>query len=161
MIEVQAPYPWHHLPAPRVFLSGSTEMGTAEHWQARVEEALVGLDCTVLNPRRDDWDSSWVQSIENPRFREQVEWEIVALEQAEIVTVYFSPGTKSPITLLELGLLARTTPQKAIVCCPEGFWRKGNVDIVCRRYYVETAPTLETMAEALRVRVLRNLGRSA
>jgi hypothetical protein len=33
----------------------------------------------VLNPRREDWDSSWIQSIDNPQFREQVEWEIYAL----------------------------------------------------------------------------------
>ena len=24
--------------------------------------------------------------------------------------------------------------KKIIVYCPDGFWRKGNVDIVCRRY---------------------------
>ena len=29
---------------------------------------------------------------------------------------------------------AATTPEKLIVCCPEGFWRKGNVEVVCARF---------------------------
>jgi hypothetical protein len=46
--------------------------------------------------------------------------------------MYFDPNTKSPISLLELGLFAQS--KKLIVCCPRGFWRKGNVDITCDRY---------------------------
>lgn len=52
-----------------VFLAGSIEMGSAENWQARVERELADYDVLIFNPRRDDWDSSWVQSINNPRFR--------------------------------------------------------------------------------------------
>jgi hypothetical protein len=38
-----------------------------------------------------------------------------------------------------------------IVCCPEGFWRKGNVDIVCKYYEVRQVATLEDLiSEALR-----------
>ena len=55
------------------------------------------------------------------------------------------PGTKSPITLLELGLHAGKNPQKLVVCCPDGYWRKGNVDIVCRRCGVRQVPTLDDL----------------
>jgi hypothetical protein len=48
--------------------------------------------------------------------------------------MYFSPETKSPISLLELGLYANSG--KLVVYCPEGFWRKGNVDIVCEKYFI-------------------------
>jgi len=125
---------------PSVFLAGSIEMGVAEDWQTRVENGLSGNEIIIFNPRRDDWDSSWVQSIDNPQFREQVEWELSALEKADIIALYFDPTTKSPISLLELGLFGRTG--KMIVCCPRGFWRKGNVDIVCARYSIEQVDSL-------------------
>jgi len=115
-----------------IFLAGSIEMGTAENWQSRVEKALSEKDIIIYNPRRDDWDSSWEQKIENDKFYEQVRWELAALEKASVIAMYFDPKTKSPISLLELGLFARTN--RLVVCCPEGFWRKGNVDIVCHRY---------------------------
>jgi hypothetical protein len=126
-----------------VFLAGSIEMGGAENWQARVEVALSGTDITILNPRRDEWDGSWVQSIDNPQFREQVEWELEAQEHADIIVMYLAPSTQSPISLLELGLFGRTG--KLIVCCPDGFWRKGNVDIVCARYAITQVETLEAL----------------
>jgi hypothetical protein len=114
-----------------IFLAGSIEMGTVEDWHTQVEMWLRNYNVTILNPRRDDWDSSWVQCISNPQFREQVEWELDMMEAADIVAMYLAPGTMSPISLLELGNLAWSS--KLVVCCPEGFERKGNVDIVCYR----------------------------
>ena len=128
---------------PSIFLAGSIEMGKAENWQEVLTRCLSGSEGTILNPRRDDWDSSWVQSIGNQQFREQVEWELGALERADIVTLYFDPATKSPISLLELGLFCRTG--KMVVCCPDGFWRKGNVDIVCYRYGVKQVASLDEL----------------
>ena len=63
--------------------------------------------------------------------------------------MYFSPETKSPITLLELGIYAVATPEKLLVCCPEGFWRKGNVDIVCAKYGVRQEATLQGLIAAV------------
>lgn len=130
-----------------VFLAGSIEMGVAEDWQTKVQKALVDRDCLVYNPRRDDWDSSWKQDKNNPKFREQVEWELAALERSSIIAMYFDPASKSPISLLELGLFAPTG--KMVVCCPEGFWRKGNVDIVCEKYKVVQVPTLDRLISLL------------
>ncbi len=93
---------------PSVFLAGSIEMGRAENWQSSVEEALRPDDVVVLNPRRDEWDDSWAQTIVNPRFREQVEWELAGQEMATVIAMYFAPETKAPITLLELGLFAHS-----------------------------------------------------
>src|SRR5262245_27355523 len=135
-----------------VFLAGSIEMGLAEPWQARVEEALADLDVVVLNPRRDEWDASWVQSIDNPQFREQVEWELAGQELAKVVATYFAPETKAPVTLLELGLGARSG--KLVVCCPDGYWRKGNVEVVCARYRIPLVADLPTLIAAVRERLL-------
>ena len=130
-----------------IFLAGSIEMGKAENWQQKVERLLADEIVTIFNPRRDDWDNSWIQSIDNPNFKEQVVWELGALDLADIIAMYFDPSTISPISLLELGLFADSG--KLIVCCPEGFWRKGNVDIVCERYNIEQVPNLGDLVASI------------
>lgn len=132
----------------KIFLAGSIEMGVAENWQERMVRELKDTKHLIIyNPRRDDWDSSWVQSIDNKQFNEQVTWELDKMEKSSIIPMYFQPGTKSPITLLEFGLFAQSG--KLIVCCPDGFWRKGNVDIVCREYEIECVDTLDELVEAV------------
>lgn len=127
-----------------IFLAGSIEMGAAEMWQERVVRLLDGAPWTILNPRRDDWDNSWKQSMEDERFVEQVQWELQGLETCEKAIVYFAPDTKAPITLLELGLLSQMKePENILVVCPDGFYRKGNVEVVCDRYRIHMYKTLE------------------
>jgi hypothetical protein len=137
-----------------VFLAGSIAMGLAEPWQAELEQALADLPVVILNPRRDEWDASWEQSIDNPVFRQQVEWELEAQERASVIAMYFAPATQAPITLLELGLFARSG--KLAVCCPAGFWRRGNVEVVCARYGVPLVAELPQLVQAVRRRILAN-----
>lgn len=132
---------------PSVFLAGSIEMGTAEPWQDRLIDRLSHMDVQIYNPRRPDWDSSWVQSKDNPQFREQVEWELSHLAWANVAAFYFDPNTKSPITLMELGLMIPNS--KVVLCCPPGFWRKGNVDIVAERWGVPVWTTFDAFADAV------------
>jgi len=126
-----------------LFLAGSIEQDNATNWQQVVEDEFKNSDIIILNPRRDKWDSSLEQTIENQKFVEQIEWELEALENSNAIFMFFEPGTKSPISLLELGLFAK---RNIVVCCPKGFWRKGNVDIVCKRYNI---PVFETIIEAI------------
>jgi len=127
----------------KIFLAGSIEMGKAEDWQTKVIEAVQDSDRIIFNPRRDNWDASWEQKIDNPQFREQVEWELDALENSDLIILYLAPDTKSPISLLEFGLFARS--KKLVVYCPSGFWRKGNVDIVCEKYGVPQVEKFEEL----------------
>ena len=69
------------------------------------------------------------------------------LEKADKIIVYFDPETDAPITLLEFGKYANSG--KLIVCCPKGFWRKGNVDIVCERENIKQVDTLEELIKTL------------
>ena len=131
-----------------VFLAGSIEGDTAQKWQDIVIEKLKDTSVTLLNPRRDEWDTSWKQDINNRIFNEQVIWELEALEKANLVIMYFDKSTKSPISLLELGLFAQSG--KLVVCCPEGFWRKGNVDIVCERYGALQVQNLEDLIKEVK-----------
>jgi len=150
MIEIKAPQPYDNIDhvMPRIFLAGSIEMGVADNWQTRVATDMAKYDVVLLNPRRDDWDSSWRQSIDDPQFNEQVTWELDGLDNSDIVIFYFDPATKSPITLMELGLVAHSFGH-IIVCCPDGFWRKGNVEMVCDRYHIPLVNTYDDMVEQL------------
>lgn len=130
-----------------VFLAGSIEQNKAERWQDRVIEKLASSPVTILNPRREEWDDSWEQKIENQIFNEQVTWELNALEKADRIIMYFDPNSKSPISLLELGLFAKSG--KMLVCCPNGFWRKGNVDIVCDRFGISQFGSLDEIVEEI------------
>lgn len=130
----------------KVFLAGSIEMGKAINWQEQFVEACKDDAVTFFNPRRDDWDSSWVQEYSNTKFREQVEWEIEHLMEADIAVFYFDINTMSPITLMELGM-RQHVKGKTIVCCGHGFWRKGNVDVFCKRAGIQVCHSLKTLIE--------------
>jgi hypothetical protein len=120
-------------------------MDMAKPWQCRVVSFFRDReDVVILNPRRDEWDASWKQVKSNKNFRQQVEWELEGLEAANIILMYFDPATKSPISLLELGLFHKCNIH---IVCPSGFWRKGNVDIVCDRYNL---PQYSSLTKALK-----------
>ncbi|MDQ8010987.1 MAG: nucleoside 2-deoxyribosyltransferase domain-containing protein [Flavobacterium nitrogenifigens] len=129
-----------------IFLAGSIEMDKAVDWQKKCEELLQD-QFVVFNPRRNEWDSSWSQTIENVYFKEQVNWELEALEKADIIIMYFAENTMSPISLLEFGLYAQSNKMKVVV--EENFWRKGNIDIVCERYSIQQFKTLEELIQNL------------
>ncbi|MBY0233113.1 MAG: nucleoside 2-deoxyribosyltransferase domain-containing protein [Gemmataceae bacterium] len=143
---IKPPAPLDLAPGERsVFLAGSIEMGRAEPWQAVAEQALADLPVAILNPRRDEWDASWEQSMADARFAGQVAWELEALERASLIAMHFAPATQAPVTLLELGLWARSG--KLLVSCPPGYWRRGNVEMVCDRY---GAPLFSGLDDLLR-----------
>jgi hypothetical protein len=138
---------------PVVFLAGSIEMGAAINWQEEfIPKLLSNYEGFILNPRRDDWDASWVQRKDNPQFNEQVNWELRGLHKANVVFFYFAPNTISPISLLELGLVAQHKKifcQKGdvIVYCPDDFQRKGNVDITLE--FLKLNPACDDLDDAL------------
>jgi hypothetical protein len=84
----------------------------------------------IYNPRREDWPSS-------DNYREidiQINWELDHLEKADLIVMNILADSKSPISLMELGLFART--RKLIVFCNPNFYRYDNVRIVCRAYNI-------------------------
>jgi len=136
-----------------IFLCGSIEMGNAVDWQDKISNKMKDVkNLVILNPRRNDWNSSWTQEMSNPQFREQVEWELAGQEAATVISCYIDPATKSPITLLEMGLFL----DKMVVCCPDGFYRKGNVDIVCHRYGVTMAKDINDLVKKTAQKLLHS-----
>ena len=134
-------------------------MGAAEKWQDRVASMLKNEKVILLNPRRDDWDSSWKQTVDDPKFAEQVRWEQLGLYLSDIIFFYFDPSTKSPVTLLEFGQtierawkssVNESNRHRMVVCCPQGFWRRGNLEVLCKDNGLELYNELEPAVECLR-----------
>jgi hypothetical protein len=142
----------------RIFLGGSIEMGVAEQWQERLATALGGYPDNVIlmNPRRDDWDSSWVQDpTPGTQFHEQVTWELVNQECSALTVYYFDANTKSPITLMELGAYGLQEPDATVVCCPKEFWRYGNVAVFCNHYGIPLVHTFDELVYYVNEKILR------
>ena len=142
---------WATIYDPVLFLGGSIEMGAATDWQDRIIAALEDENVLILNPRRDHWDSSWehTPTLGTP-FYDQVTWELDAQEHlADILVYYFDPNTKSPITLLELGMFM-SAKEDIHVYCPKEFWRYGNIKIACHRSNVEVHENETSLIEAVR-----------
>lgn len=143
--------------APRgvksIFLAGTTSKVDNYDWRERLSTAISDMSVTVYNPYRPDWDSSWREEIDFAPYREQVEWELEKQEKADIVVIYFHPATQAPISLLEFGLCARV-PGKAIIVCPEGYWKRGNVQITCKKYGIEMVNDDDGLREAVVKRLL-------
>ena len=135
----------------KVFLAGTIDMGNSDNWQEKFIQKLeeqstkgfFGKSYHIYNPRREDWDETWVQTFENPQFFQQVTWELDAMEKADYIIMNFLPDSKSPITLLELGLFAKSG--KLFVICPDEFYRSGNVQIVCNKYNIPLYKSIEEL----------------
>jgi nucleoside 2-deoxyribosyltransferase-like protein len=133
--------------AMRLFLAGSIDSGMAEDWQTSIVGRLRDLDVVVFNPRRAAWPTDTPLESEPEILRRQINWELDAIERSDLMAFYFAPGTKAPISLLELGLVA---PRKhAVVCCPPGFWRKTNVDVICDRFEIQQVNSLEDLVNEI------------
>jgi hypothetical protein len=136
-----------------VFTAGSIEMGGAVNWQPLMATMLNHLPITVCNPRKGSWDQSITQQAKDEFFKQQVVWELDALEQADVICFFFDTETKSPVSLLELGLW--TASDKVVVCCGEAYWKSGNIHLTCDRYgvkcvetFAELVPEVEKMLKA-------------
>ena len=135
----------------KVFLAGTIDMGNSENWQEKFiqklqEQSNKGVFNKyyhIYNPRREDWDETWTQTFENPQFFQQVTWELDAMEKADYIIMNFLPDSKSLITLLELGLFAKSG--KLFVICPDEFYRSGNVQIVCNKYNIPLYKSIEEL----------------
>ncbi len=127
-----------------IFLAGTIDMGTGEDWQAGLLDHFSSKPGRYLlyNPRQEHWDASRPGEMDY-----QVNWELEHLEKSDVIIMNILPGSKSPITLLELGLFARSG-KLHVVCTPE-FYRYDNVRITCARYGVPLYATLDELLSAI------------
>ena len=139
------------LPRPWLFLAGAIDQDRAERWQD-----LVIADCrevagTILNPRRDGWDPTWNQSLDNPHFAGQVAWELEGLEQADVIICWLPATAQARISLMKIGLHARGG--RLLIGCATGFHSRGNVLAVGQRFGVPVLDTLPDLVVAAKQRL--------
>lgn len=148
---IQAPFhPWREKTS--VFLAGSIDMGTAINWQPKVIDAIedrCNCNVTIYNPRRDDWDSSWKQTLHDRKFAEQVRWELQKMDEAKHIFMYISAESKAPISLLEFGRIHAKYPGKLIICVEPGFYRRGNIEVMCQNSAITLHNDLEAAIDHL------------
>lgn len=146
----------------KIFLAGTIDDGRSEKWQNKLlsdmtfyhltkdSEEDLGTGCdfslgsdreqdiVVFNPRRDDWDDSW----EDEKIEEQIRWEQEKMDEADIIVMVLIDDSKSPISLLELGIYG---PQgKLFVFCTDKFYRFLNVKLTCEKYWIDLYQTTDT-----------------
>ena len=135
----------------RLFLAGTIDMGNSEDWQDKFVKSISQMkhpygknpDYFVLyNPRRDEHFG------DDPKeFEYQVNWELDHLEACDRIVMCILGTSKSPISLMELGLFARTI--KLHVICEPNFYRHENVRIVCERYQIPLYDSLDEYLKSI------------
>jgi hypothetical protein len=125
-----------------IFLAGTIDDGKSEDWQSKLIEEFSEYNITILNPRRNNWGD-----LSDNELRKQITWELDHLEKADIIFMYIIGTSKSPISLLEMGIHIKDS--KLIVVCEPEFYRYDNVRITCEYYNAEIYDSLGEGIDAL------------
>ena len=140
------PYQWDNstytidgiLPV-NIFLGGTIDNGDSFNHQdaliCELKKSEAKHPLCIYNPRRTDWPSSE----DHNEIDKQIKWELSHLERADLIVMNILGDSKSPISLMEIGLFARQN--KLLVFCPKNFYRYNNVRVVCGSYGI---PLFET-----------------
>ena len=119
-----------------IFLAGTIDNGDSEDWQQELIDKLenvegqLGMWFTIFNPRR----KTWKKNATKEDLEYQIKWEQDHLDEANLIIMNIADNSKSPITLLEMGLYA--TSGKLIVFCTDKFYRYDNVRLTCEKYMI-------------------------
>ena len=128
----------------KVFLDGTIDMGRSADWQAALVARFrdsIGGRWLFFNPRRREFHASPAE------MEYQVAWELAHLEAADLIVMNLLGDSRSPISLLEMGLYARSG--KLFVACSPDYYRYDNVRITCRRYGVPLYDSLTALLDDL------------
>ena len=128
----------------KIFLAGTIDMGNSRDWQMELYDRFSKMDgrYILFNPRQEHWDTSRPGEMDY-----QVRWELDHLEEADMIIMYILGTSKSPISLLEMGLHARS--DRMYVICEKDFYRYDNVRITCEYYGVPLYNDLENFLESI------------
>ena len=128
----------------KIFLAGTIDMGNSVDWQTMLYEEFQMMNgkYILFNPRQENWDASRLGEMDY-----QVNWELEHLEKSDMIIMYILGSSKSPISLLEMGLHARSG--KMYVICEEDFYRFDNVRITCSFYDVPLFTSLDDFKQEI------------
>ena len=137
---------WMKLYPKKSFWPARSIWGKSVDWQKATCDwfrALPEGRYLLFNPRRDKGLSG-----EMSDFEHQVNWELEHLEKADLIIMNILASSKSPITLLEMGLFMRSG--KLRVICEPGFYRYDNVRLTCARYGVPLYQNMDDFLKTMR-----------
>ena len=116
-----------------VFLAGTIDNGDSLNWQDKTITELINLgiaNINIYNPRREHWPSK----DQHQETEYQIKWEQEHLDKSDLIVMVLLDESKSPISLLEMGLYAES--KKLIVFCTPNFYRWNNVRFTCEKYHI-------------------------
>ena len=135
------------LNAKSVFLAGTIDNGNSLNWQDKVIIELInlGVSCEVFNPRREHWNPNPTKE----DMETQIKWEQDHLDSADVIAMVLLDDSKSPISLLEMGLYAKS--KKLIVFCTPKFYRFDNIRLTCEKYHIPLVQDLHPLIIANKI----------
>lgn len=130
-----------------VFFAGTIDDGNSLNWQDKtiIELINLGFDCDIYNPRREHWNPNTPKE----EIEYQIKWEQNHLDNADMIVMVLLDDSKSPISLLELGLYAKS--KKIVVFCTTNFYRWDNVRLTCDKYHIELIQDLNPLIIANKI----------
>lgn len=121
-----------------VFLAGSIDNRYFGNWRKETAKKLE-TKVNVFDPTNMKHDS-----LNDAEMKSHIIWELDALAIADKILLNFLPDSKSPISLVELGLYVASN--KLIVVCPKEFYKSRYVFTLCEKY---NTPIFENLNKAL------------
>jgi len=119
-----------------IFLAGSMDHRQEHSWR----DEIIGEFGShhIFDPTHAQHDD-----LSNAELKHHIMWELEAMQQSDFILLNFLKDSKSPISLVELGLYAQSG--KLIVVCPQEFYKHNYVHILCEKY---STPIFNTLKEA-------------
>ena len=121
-----------------IFLAGSIDNRYFGNWRKKVIEE-IGDSNIILDPTNTNHDK-----LSDEDMKLHIQWELDALSKANTILLNFLPDSKSPISLVELGLYV--TSNKLIVICPKAFYKSRYVYTLREKY---NTPIFDNINKAL------------
>lgn len=131
-----------------VFLAGTIDNGDSLNWQDKTIIELINLgtkNINIYNPRREYWPSK----DQHKEIEYQIKWEQEHLDKSDLIVMVLLDDSKSPISLLEIGLYAKSN--KLIVFCTSNFYRWDNVRLTCEKYHIPLIQDLNPLTIANKI----------
>ena len=114
---------------PTVFLAGSIDLELEGNWRNEIVEELKD-DYHFFDPTRKEHNQ-----MGNFEMQDHIKWELDALNMSNKILLNFLPDSKSPVSLIELGLYMMSS--KLIVVCPKSFYKRRYIKTLCQKYNTE------------------------
>ncbi|CAM1372061.1 nucleoside 2-deoxyribosyltransferase domain-containing protein [Tenacibaculum xiamenense] len=118
-----------------VFLAGSMCIDKEDDWRKNVIKNFANV-FDFIDPTNENHNL-----LNDSQMEHHINWELEGLELSDIILMNLLPESKSPISMVELGLYARSN--KLIICCPENFYQYRYIKTLAKKYNVALFTELE------------------